>query len=214
MTSRWGPLGWATLHSVALLYPDHPSQLEIELLRRWLNSFNDTIVCPSCMEHFRTMRTKYEREHPTMLSSRKEFCTFVMRAHNTVNRRTKKKVYTIEESIAELQRILPGALAQQRRRDYLHYIRKQWSLDRGLSGITALGKLRDLQLTEMQYWEQKGAPNWDSLASYVESVDPLNEMNVESNPVLRTLSNAMPMPTFSLFRKARARAALNQSGQS
>ena len=203
MTSKWGPLGWATLHSVALLYPESPSTLEIELIKRWILSFNDTIVCPSCMEHFRAMRTKYEREHPEVYSSRRELCTFVMRAHNTVNRRTKKKVYTLEESIEELQRILPNA--QQKRVEYILYIRRQWALDRSLGGITALGKLRDLQVTEQQYWTSRGQPDWNLLANCVDTVEPLQEnLPGEITVARRVMSNAVQMPTFSLFKHTRA----------
>jgi hypothetical protein len=203
MTSKWGPLGWATLHSIALLYPDSPTGLEIDLIKRWITSFNDCIVCPSCMEHFRAMRTKYEREHPDMFSSRRALCTFVMRAHNTVNRRTKKKVYTLEESIEELTRILPNA--QQKRVEYILYIRRQWALDRGLSGITALGKLRDLQLTEQQYWTSRGQPDWSLLSSLVDTVEPLQE-NLPTDILVRrpVVASNIQMPTFSLFKHTRA----------
>ena len=52
MTKAWGPLGWATLHSIACLYPDQPSEYEKELLNKWFDSFQRTIVCEKCREHF------------------------------------------------------------------------------------------------------------------------------------------------------------------
>ena len=210
MTSRWGPLGWATLHSVSLLYPENPSSLEIQLLRRWIASFNDTIVCPSCMEHFRETRTRYEREHPGVYSSRKEFCLFILRAHNSVNRRTAKHEYTLDETVAELHRILPPERASAKRVEYLQYIRRQWSLDRGLSGVSALGKLRELQMTEQQYWSVRGAPDWTSMLELLqgESVEPLVEKPADSSSPIRTLTNAIAMPTFSLFKHTKGRLSL------
>ena len=34
MTKRWGPLGWATLHSIAALYPNSPSDYEKQMILR------------------------------------------------------------------------------------------------------------------------------------------------------------------------------------
>lgn len=156
MTKAWGPLGWATLHTIAALYPDFPSPYEVELLNRFLNSFTSTILCPSCLQHFTDLQTLYTQMFPNWKNSRKTVCEFVFRAHNTVNKRTHKKIYTLPESIAELQTIIPDSLAGSvKRQQYLVYIRADWMRNMTLTGISNAPRLKELNTIEDEYWSKR-----------------------------------------------------------
>jgi len=155
MTMRWGPLGWATLHSIAAAYPDEPSAYEKELLARWFRSFKDTILCPSCSKHFSDMIDDYTRKFPTWMSSRRGVVEFVLRAHNTVNARTQKPTYTLDGSVAELQRILPESIIGQKRQEYVLYIRSDWMKNMTLSGVSSAPKIRELLTIEENYWSRR-----------------------------------------------------------
>lgn len=176
MTKAWGPLGWATLHTIAALYPDFPSQYELELLNRFLISFTNTILCPSCLQHFSDMLTLYTQRYPGWKNSRRTVCEFVFRAHNTVNKRTRKKIYTLEESIAELRTLFPDSdAAKVKRQQYLVYIRNDWMRNMTLTGISTAPKLKELNTIEEEYWSKRSFSWLDIQALGDLDVSPINE---------------------------------------
>ena len=176
MTKAWGPLGWATLHTIAALYPDFPSQYELELLNRFLDSFTQTILCPSCLQHFTDMLALYTQRNPGWKNSRRTVCEFVFRAHNTVNQRTHKKMYTLEESIAELRTIMPDdQAAKVKRQQYLVYIRNDWMRNMSLTGISTAPKLKELNTIEEEYWSRRSF-SWSDIQAFGHlNVSPINE---------------------------------------
>ena len=176
MTKAWGPLGWATLHTIAALYPDFPSQYELELLNRFLISFMNTILCPSCLQHFNDMVSLYTQRYPSWKNSRRTVCEFVFRAHNTVNKRTYKKIYTLEESIAELRTIIPDdQAAKVKRQQYLVYIRNDWMKNMTLNGVSAAPKLKELNTIEEEYWSRRSF-SWSDIQMLGDlNVSPINE---------------------------------------
>jgi hypothetical protein len=163
MTKIWGPQGWVTLHSVAALFPEHPSPEEIRLIQTWIQCFANTIICPSCQGHFKKMVETYRASRPQMFSSRNELTLFVLRAHNTVNRRLGKKVYTLEESWKILQTWSPDYCRWQRR-NYLHHIQQQWASQVSMQGIVALADVKQLNTAEVGYWGTRTL-DWSSLQS-------------------------------------------------
>jgi hypothetical protein len=178
MTKLWGPLGWMTLHSISACYPDNPSSYEKELITRWFNLFKGTIVCPSCMEHFEEMFEGYIQRNPNWNASRRNLLEFVFRAHNTVNTRIYKKIYTFDESIHELKKILPEETASQKRREYLVFIRTDWMHNMTLQGIANAPRLKELFLIEDSYWSKRSFA-WDDLLQF---------SNINTSPLIHNLS--------------------------
>jgi hypothetical protein len=171
MTKRWGPLGWATLHSIAALYPDAPSDYEKQLILRWITAFRDTILCPSCQSHFATMFESYIRSHPNWWNSRKDLSEFVFRAHNTVNFRTFRRLYSFTESIAELERVFPSAKCSEVRRLYLVYIRQDWMRNMTMDGISSFSKIKELNMIEAEYWGRRPAFAWSDLLQFEDIIN-------------------------------------------
>ena len=201
MTKRWGPLGWATLHSIAALYPDSPSEYEKHMLLRWMFAFRDTILCPSCQSHFSEMFDSYTRTRPHWCDSRKDLSEFIFRAHNTVNARTQKPVYSFKESVAELERVFPAARSTEFRRSYLLYIRHDWMRNMTIDGIKSFSKIRELNLIESEVWEKRDAFAWTDLLQFegVITVSVLQEQPVKSAigaPIIPKLTE--PAKGFSL----------------
>jgi hypothetical protein len=177
MTKIWGPLGWATLHSAAASYPDAPSDYEKDMLLRWIHSFRETILCPSCQAHFAGMFDSYIQKYPHWCNSRKDLCEFVFRAHNTVNARTHKRVYSFQESIAELEKVYPAPRCAEIRRFYLTYIRQDWMKNITIEGISSFTKIKELNVIESEYWGRRPAFAWKDLLQFesVMNVAPLVE---------------------------------------
>lgn len=173
MTKGWGPLGWATLHSISALYPDNPSVLEQEMFSRWLVSFTQTILCPSCMKHFSDTVSAYTLINPVWKSTRRGVVEFVLRAHNSVNARTHKKVYSFSDSMSELAVFLPADQATQRRQQYLSYIRNDWMRNMTMEGISTAPKLKELNAVEDAYWSKRSF-QWSDLSIFSDvNVSPI-----------------------------------------
>ena len=173
MTKSWGPLGWATLHSISALYPDNPTDLEQDMFARWLDAFTKSILCPSCMKHFSDTISAYTIVNPRWKSSRRGVVEFVLRAHNSVNARTGKKIYSFDESMAELETFLPAVMASTRRQQYLVYVRNDWMRNMTIEGISTAGKLKELNMVEENYWSKRYF-QWSDLNIFADvNVSPL-----------------------------------------
>ena len=193
MTSYWGPLGWGTLHTIAALYPENPSDKEQLLLKNWIDSFAYCITCPKCQGHFTTMYGDYKNSHPEMFTSRKELTIFVLRAHNTVNRRLGKPVYTVDQSFSLLQTRFPTMQSgQQVRREYLAYLQKDWGRQTTLQGINSLMRVRDLMMVEHQYWNSRSL---DWAAARSEIPDTVDVTSPIAPMPARSVSSLLSMPT-------------------
>ena len=126
MTALWGPLGWMTLHSVSINYPDSPSDAERQICSRFLDLFTETITCHICKSHFQRMLQTYRVLHPDYLHSKQNFFLFAVRAHNTVNRRLDKPtVKSIAEALTTLQ---AGLFAAQKIRELEKINTEYWNL--------------------------------------------------------------------------------------
>jgi hypothetical protein len=100
----------------------------------------------------------------------------VFRAHNTVNMRTHKKIYTLEESIAQLRTIMPDdQAARVKRQQYLVYIRNDWMKNMSLTGISTAPKLKELNTIEEEYWSKRSF-SWSDIQAFRHvNVSPINE---------------------------------------
>lgn len=212
MTKTWGPLGWATLHSVAALYPDIPSENEKALLSRWIESFRRCIVCEKCRTHFTTLITEYFRLYPNWNKSRKDLTLFVMRAHNTVNvRQISKSPLSVEEAIVALKMNISPDRAAAMRQSYIVHIRSEWNRSLTLDGVTAARFIRELIMVETDYWSNKRF-DWDDVESLVkmETIQPLpsNEPRrvignilANHNPSRITFTGPSAKPRFSFLSR-------------
>lgn len=152
MTSIWGPLGWMTLHSAASLYPDSPTDAERQLMTRWLDLFRDTITCPSCQGHFAELLGEYRTRYPNMLYSRREFLLFTFRAHNSVNRRLNKPVYSTVQACFDILRTnVKFNKSYAFRISYVNHITRHWKMFRDASGMAALKRIIELRKIEAEY---------------------------------------------------------------
>jgi hypothetical protein len=156
MTSIWGPLGWMTLHSTACAYSENPTTAERELMSSWLEMFRDSITCPSCKQHFATLLNNYRIHFPGMLNSRQDFVIFTFRAHNAVNRRIHKPLYSsVEECLATLRNIVKSRPAREYRNTYLAHITRHWKVMQDVNGIVTLKKIQEMKRIESEYVSQR-----------------------------------------------------------
>ena len=98
----WGPAAWNTLHVIAHTSPLVMDSDERRSMRTFLYSFAAYIPCPKCRKHF----TSFLRRRMTdeALSGRAGLVRLLNDAHNEVNARTGKRVYTLKEHYAVYRR--------------------------------------------------------------------------------------------------------------
>lgn len=153
MTALWGPLGWMTLHSVSINYPDSPSEIEKQICRRFLEMFSETISCHICKTHFIRMLQTYKVTHPEYLNSKQDFFLFTVRAHNTVNKRLDKPtVKSVAEALKTLQQATSQTSPAEYRQKYIDYLKRIWGSDISSNGLFMRQKIRELEKINTDYW--------------------------------------------------------------
>jgi hypothetical protein len=118
--------------------------------------FRDSITCPSCKEHFTTLLNNYRIHFPGMLNSRQDFAIFTFRAHNAVNRRIHKPIYSsVEECLATLRNVVKTRHARDYRNTYLVHITRHWKVMQDVNGIVVLKKIQEMKRIETEYVSQR-----------------------------------------------------------
>jgi hypothetical protein len=153
MTKVWGPLGWMTLEGIALAYPISPTREDKLILKKYLDDFTEVIPCPSCKGHFSAMFKRYTTIHPDWADSRSNFFTFISRAHNTVNKRLDKPRYaTAKECLDTLQYATKNTSFIEYRKQYMNYLKRNYSKELSGDGMIALNHIREMQKINDSYW--------------------------------------------------------------
>jgi UDP-galactopyranose mutase len=176
MTKLWGPLGWMTLHSVSLIYPESPSLQEKQLVARFLDLFAETISCIHCKLHFKNMKTIYISMYPNFLDSRQNFAMFVFRAHNTVNKRIDKpRPSTVSECLQMLKIATSHTSFAVFRNSYLSYLTRNWGRDYSGEGRIIINAVNEMIKINNEYFSprERGIPELieDDITRLIERSD-------------------------------------------
>jgi Erv1 / Alr family len=156
MTSLWGPMGWMTLHSISLLYPEVPTASDKQILRGFLNEFAESITCPHCERHFKTMFDNYRFAHPEWANSRFDLFLFVARAHNTVNRRLEKPLKnTVQECLDAIASASQYTSLTEFRKKYIDYVIQRMSFELSGDNMVKVGYAKNMKRTNETYWNSK-----------------------------------------------------------
>lgn len=108
----WGPCGWSTLHFFAHASPELDTAAARLRWRSFLYTFAALMPCPKCARHF--TRLLDERMPAAGPSTRAELISFLNDAHNDVNRRRGKRVYSLSEHYRAMDRRARPAARRER----------------------------------------------------------------------------------------------------
>ena len=92
---EWGPGAWNTLHVFAHSAPKELTREEMQKFAWFLNTFAEYLPCPRCRKHFQEFLDRRMTEDT--LRTRSSIVKLLNDAHNEVNARTGKRVYTLDE---------------------------------------------------------------------------------------------------------------------
>jgi hypothetical protein len=177
MTKLWGPLGWMTLHSVSLIYPEKPTPQEKVIANNFLDLFIETITCIICKNHFKTLRTLYASMYPNYLDSRQNFAIFVFRAHNSVNKRLDKpRPSTVSECLQTLKNATEHTSFAQFRTSYLSYLNRNWGREHSGESMILKKYVKEMIQINNEYW----SPREIEIPKLVEDniIAPIEKSNV------------------------------------
>jgi hypothetical protein len=156
MTSLWGPMGWITLHSISVAYPENPTISDKMILDRFMNSFGECITCPHCKEHFGRMFSTYKRGHPEWNSSKYNLFLAICRMHNTVNRRLDKPLQkTVAECIETLRNATTYTSSAIFRQNYVNHVIRNWAAFQSGEGMMMIGFAKEMGKINAEYWNPR-----------------------------------------------------------
>lgn len=148
-------MGWMTLHSISIAYPDEPTESDKALLNEFMSSFAATITCIHCRQHFGSMFTGYKNSVPSWTNSKRDLFLAICRLHNTVNKRLDKPTpKTVAECIASLKNATTYTNQFEFRKKYIEYLQRDWSISgRGSSyQVVAQNAIKIMQRINESYW--------------------------------------------------------------
>ena len=149
-------MGWMTLHSISMLYPESPSNADKVILKRYIELFRDTITCIHCYTHFKGLYDSYTRTHPDWAHSRFELFLFITRAHNAVNLRiSKPRPSSVQECISAFESNTVVTSALTYRTKYIEYLLRTWSREMSGDSMMKVGLVRELKKITEEYWNTK-----------------------------------------------------------
>jgi hypothetical protein len=156
MTKVWGPMGWMTLHSISVCYPDNPTHEEKLICMRTIELFGQTITCRYCKEHFQKMYESYKSLYPTYLNSRKDLFVFATRIHNSVNKRLDKPVIqSVKDALELLQNNTKSVSGRAFREQYINYLIRNWAYEMTGEAMMLKHLAYELQKINNSYWNTK-----------------------------------------------------------
>jgi hypothetical protein len=148
--------------------------------------FQDTIACPYCLQHFKVIFQNYTTYHPEWNSSRFQFFLFIVRAHNTVNKRLNKpKPATVQECLnlyRQNTQINSGFVYRQK---YLEYLSRNWGREMGGDSMIHMGEVREMKRITEEYWNSMTG---ESMATFDTNADVLEL--IDDTPQSRSLMTA------------------------
>lgn len=92
----FGPALWFTLHNASAAYPDFPDNNTKYAMKNLLSSLPLLIPCLICKTHWVENMRKFNID--VVVSSRSNLFTFLINAHNNVNKINNKKELSVNEA--------------------------------------------------------------------------------------------------------------------
>ena len=156
-------MGWMTLHSISVCYPETPSNEDRQIISTFLDRFSECITCPSCKAHFISIYGTYRSMYPDWANSRFNLFVMICRLHNTVNKRLDKpSPATVAESIQTLKDATKITFPAIFRSNYIQYVIQNWSYQPTGEGFMAAGAAREMRRLNIEYFTPREV-SYDSL---------------------------------------------------
>lgn len=99
----WGPSGWKILHTLSYTYPQTPDLEKQMQIEKFISSFTELLPCKDCRDSFK----KYLKENPVHTKTKEGLIKWCVDAHNFVNKKLGKELFTYDEAELNWRQIEP-----------------------------------------------------------------------------------------------------------
>ena len=177
MTAVWGPMGWMTLHSISLCYPEYPTTEDKKNVSDFMDAFAATITCVRCRTDFSKLLLTYKQNVPSLFNSKNDLFLAICRMHNNVNRRLDKPISrSMGECIQSIKNASSYTSLIDFRTKYIDYLFRDWStFGRGTSyQAVAFHSANKMKSLNESYWNSLSI-SFDGLLSDSEVINFPNQ---------------------------------------
>jgi hypothetical protein len=97
----WGPHGWKFIHFITMGYPETPTEEDKKTYKKFFEMLGSVIPCKICGDHYKS----HIKKHPIddeILKDKDSLMAWGVEIHNIVNKNNGKKIYSVEEGIADI----------------------------------------------------------------------------------------------------------------
>lgn len=98
----WGSHGWKFIHSIAISYPEKPSEEDKIKYKQFFISVGDVLPCESCQKHYK--KNVVMSDLDKALTNNKTLFKWTVSLHNKVNRSLNKREFSVMEALNELEK--------------------------------------------------------------------------------------------------------------
>lgn len=89
----WGSPAWVFLHSIALCYPEHPTETDKHHYKMFFLSLGYVLPCLDCQEHLLKWLSRNSKKFENAFTNRTSLSKFIIDMHNAVNIRLHKPIF-------------------------------------------------------------------------------------------------------------------------
>ena len=96
-TKIWGPSAWKFLHSVALVYPENPTDKDKQNYFNFYMNLQNILPCPRCKENYKKHLEIFPLQKA--LENNQSLFQWTVDIHNEVNKINNSRIYTYKEAL-------------------------------------------------------------------------------------------------------------------
>ncbi len=96
----WGPSGWHFIHSVAIAFPDKPTEEQKKSYQEFFTNLGEVLPCELCNENY----NQKIKDNPPPLDTPEKMFEWTVDLHNQVNKQNGKPELTYEQARKEYQK--------------------------------------------------------------------------------------------------------------
>ena len=94
----WGKCGWVLIHTIAINYPNKPSDSEKNNIIKFFTILGDVLPCRYCRQHYRINL----KSLPIRADSKMDLVYWTIDLHNRVNTSLGKRVLSRKEALRKI----------------------------------------------------------------------------------------------------------------
>jgi hypothetical protein len=94
----WGKCGWVLIHTIAINYPNNPSNSEKKNIIDFFTILGKVLPCRYCRQHYK----KNLKELPIRADSKLDLVYWTIDLHNRVNKSLGKRILSRDEAVKKI----------------------------------------------------------------------------------------------------------------